>query len=43
MNPFVMILPLLILEFGAIVAGYLFKELFIGYDSLKFWQNLFIF
>ena len=38
-SPFVMILPLLILGIGAIVAGYLFKELFIGYDSLKFWQN----
>ena len=38
-SPFIMIFPLLILGIGAIVAGYLFKELFIGYDSLKFWQN----
>ena len=39
-SPMVMILPLLILAIGAIGAGYLFKDLFIGHDiSYEFWGS----
>ena len=37
-SPMVMLIPLFFLAFGAIFAGILFKEIFIGNDSLyKFW------
>jgi len=37
-SPLVMLLPLVILAIGAIASGYLFKNLFIGYDSsYEFW------
>lgn len=38
-SPFVMLLPMLILTVGAIGAGYLGKEYFIGHDRLTFWNN----
>ncbi len=39
-SPLVMIVPLFILGLGAIGSGYLFKELFIGYNSsANFWGN----
>ena len=39
-SPMVMILPLLILAIGAIGAGFLFKDLFIGHEiSYKFWGS----
>jgi len=39
-SPMVMILPLLILAIGAIAAGYLFKDLFIGHKvSYEFWGS----
>ena len=37
-SPMVMLIPLFFLAFGSIFAGILFKEIFIGHDSLyKFW------
>ena len=47
-SPMVMILPLIVLSVGAIFAGFLFKDLFIGYegenyfwaDSIKFLEPL---
>ena len=38
-SPIVMILPLIILSFGAIFSGYFFKDLFIGKDSSSFWMS----
>ena len=39
-SPMVMILPLVILAIGAVGAGYLFKDLFIGHDvSYEFWGS----
>jgi len=36
----IMLIPLVLLSVGAIFAGYVFKELFIGYGGLNnFWQN----
>ena len=37
-SPIVMILPLIILAIGAVSAGYYFKDLFIGNQSL-YWKN----
>ena len=37
-SPMVMLIPLIILSFGAIFSGYIFKDLFIGLNS-KFWQD----
>ena len=43
-SPLVMLLPLFLLSLGAMFAGYLFKELFIGYgNSLNFWQESILF
>ena len=43
-SPLVMLIPLFILALGAVISGYLFKELFIGYDSsLNFWNNSILF
>jgi len=33
-----MILPLIFLSFGAVLAGYIFKDLFIGNQSDNFWK-----
>ncbi len=39
-SPIVMLIPLVLLSFGAIFAGFLFKELFIGYEGLNnFWRD----
>ena len=39
-SPIVMILPLIILSVGSIFAGFLFKDLFIGYsDNFNFWND----
>jgi NADH-quinone oxidoreductase subunit L len=37
-SPLIMIVPLIILSFGAIFAGFVFKDLFLGYNDLSnFW------
>jgi len=39
-SPMVMILPLFLLAIGSIVSGYLFKNIFIGYESSTlFWKS----
>ncbi len=38
-SPIIMLLPLLLLSLGAIAAGYLFKDPFIGHHSNDFWQS----
>ena len=39
-SPLVMLIPLILLSIGAIFAGYIFKELFIGYNGVSnFWQD----
>ena len=39
-SPIVMLIPLVLLSIGAIFAGFLFKELFIGYESINnFWRD----
>ncbi len=39
-SPIVMLIPLVLLSVGAIFAGFLFKELFIGYEGLNnFWRD----
>jgi len=38
-SPLIMLLPLIILALGAVLAGYLFKEMLIGHDYLDFWKN----
>ena len=39
-SPIVMLIPLVLLSIGALFAGFLFKELFIGYDGLNnFWRD----
>jgi len=39
-SPMIMIIPLIILGIGSILAGFLFKELFIGYESsYTFWKS----
>ncbi len=38
-----MLLPSCVLAFGAITTGFLFKELFIGNDSLDFWKDSILF
>ncbi len=39
-SPMVMLIPLILLSIGAIFAGFLFKELFIGYEGLNnFWRD----
>ena len=36
----VMLIPLIILAVGSIFAGFIFKDLFMGYGSfIDFWQN----
>ncbi len=36
-SPYVMLVPLFVLAIGALVAGYSFKEYFIGHDYKAFW------
>ncbi len=38
-SPIVMLIPLFILSIGAVLAGYFFKDLFIGHTSFNFWKN----
>jgi len=38
-SPLVMLLPLLFLSIGAIAAGFIFKEIFIGHHNNDFWQS----
>ncbi len=38
-SPMIMILPLVILSFGAIFSGYFFKDILIGNESKNFWLN----
>ncbi len=39
-SPIVMLIPLVLLSFGALFAGFLFKDLFIGYEGLNnFWRE----
>ena len=38
-SPFVMLIPLILLSIGAIFAGVLFKDLFIGHGETSFWNN----
>jgi len=39
-SPYIMIIPLIILAIGSVLAGILFKDLFIGYNSSEyFWQD----
>tara|TARA_A100000164_G_scaffold203289_1_gene180406 strand:+ start:1009 stop:2922 length:1914 start_codon:yes stop_codon:yes gene_type:complete len=43
-SPIVMLLPLVILAIGAIVSGYMFKNIFIGYESsILFWKSSILF
>ena len=38
-SPAIMIIPLVFLSFGAILAGHMFKEIFIGSNSYEFWRS----
>ncbi|WP_038367691.1 NADH-quinone oxidoreductase subunit L [Bosea sp. UNC402CLCol] len=38
-SPWVMLLPLALLSLGAVAAGYVFKEYFIGHDFEHFWKS----
>ena len=38
-SPLVMLIPLAVLSIGAIVAGFTFKEAFIGHDFEHFWKS----
>ncbi len=38
-SPIVMLIPLTILCVGAVLSGYIFKDLFIGHHSNDFWQS----
>jgi len=38
-SPLVMLLPLIILGVGAVLSGILFKNFFIGQESINFWEN----
>ncbi len=39
-SPLVMLIPLVLLSIGAVFAGFIFKELFIGYEGINnFWGN----
>ena len=42
-SPLVMLLPSCLLAVGAILAGFLFKEIFIGQDSSQFWNSSVLF
>ena len=38
-SPMIMLIPLILLSFGALFAGYAFKEILIGYNYLDFWKK----
>ncbi len=38
-SPLTMLIPLFFLGLGAILAGFTFKEIFIGHDSASFWKG----
>ncbi|MDX5394232.1 MAG: NADH-quinone oxidoreductase subunit L, partial [Caulobacteraceae bacterium] len=38
-SPWVMIVPLLLLSIGAVAAGFVFSEYFVGYDEADFWRG----
>ena len=38
-SPWVMLIPLAVLSVGAVAAGYVFKEAFIGHDFEHFWKS----
>ena len=38
-SPLVMLIPLLLLSIGAVLAGFIFKEILIGHHSNEFWQS----
>lgn len=38
-SPWVMLMPLILLAGGAIVAGFVFKEFFVGHDRFAFWSG----
>ena len=38
-SPLVMLIPLILLSIGAIFAGFIFKELFIGSNGINFWND----
>ena len=38
-SPWVMLVPLLVLAFGAVVAGFAFQNLFIGHEQAEFWRQ----
>jgi NADH-quinone oxidoreductase subunit L len=38
-SPLIMIIPCSLLALGAIFVGFVFKDLFIGYESLNFWKD----
>jgi len=42
-SPLIMLLPSCLLAIGAILAGFLFKEMFIGHDNSEFWSNSILF
>ncbi len=42
-SPIIMLFPLFLLSIGAILAGFLFKETFIGHLNADFWQSSILF
>ena len=42
-SPLIMILPSCVLAIGAILTGFLFKEMFIGHDNCQFWNSSILF
>jgi len=42
-SPLIMIIPSSLLALGAIFAGFVFKDIFIGYESLNFWSDSILF
>ena len=42
-SPLIMLIPSLLLAIGAVFAGILFKEIFIGQNEIKFWKNSILF
>jgi NADH-quinone oxidoreductase subunit L len=42
-SPLTMLIPSFLLAIGAISAGFLFKNIFIGHDSMQFWNSSILF
>ncbi len=42
-SPLIMLIPSCLLGFGAIFSGFVFKEIFIGSNSLEFWKDSILF